>query len=95
LRGPPVDWLEATGVLVLGLSPRFPTRFANACIAGSRSRSAAKIGVAIQIDEYVPVISPINKASDKSFKVPAPNKPAPTNKIEPTGSSATSELSFD
>jgi len=51
LRGPPLDWLEAAGELVTGLSPRFPTRLANACIAGSRSRRAAKIGVAINIEE--------------------------------------------
>jgi hypothetical protein len=51
LRGPPFDWLVAAEELVIGLSARFPTRFANACIAGSRSRSAAKIGVAINIEE--------------------------------------------
>ena len=69
-----------------------PTRLAKACIAGSRSRKTAKIGVAIKIDEYVPVARPINKASDKSFKVPAPNNPAPTKRIEPTGSNAINEV---
>jgi hypothetical protein len=72
-----------------------PTLFANALMAGSRSRRTASIGVAIKIEEYVPVAKPMNKARDKSFKVPAPNKPAPTNKIEPTGSSAISEVLKD
>jgi hypothetical protein len=80
---------------VFGLSDLFPTRFRKACIAGSRSRSAAKIGVAIHNEEYVPVAKPINKAKERSLRVPAPNKPAPTNRIDPTGSSATKEVLKD
>jgi hypothetical protein len=68
------------------------TRFAKACIAGSLSRNDARIGGAINIEEYVPTINPMNKAKDKSFSVPAPNRPAPTNRIAATGKSATIEV---
>jgi hypothetical protein len=50
------------------------------------------MGVAIKIEEYVPVARPIKSASDRSFKVPAPSKPAPTKRIEPTGSKAINEV---
>ena len=84
------DVLAATG-----LSARLPARLAKACIAGSRSRNPARIGVAIHKEEYVPVANPIKSASERSFNVPAPNKPAPTNKIEPTGNNATKEVLND
>jgi hypothetical protein len=68
------------------------TRLASACIAGSLSRNDAKIGGAMKIEEYVPTIRPMNKANDKSFKVPAPSSPAPTKRIEATGKIATIEV---
>ncbi len=70
-------------------------RLASAFIAGSRSRIAASNGVAIKIDEYAPVARPIKRARDKSFNVPAPRSPAPTKRIEPTGSKATMVVLID
>ena len=46
----------------------------------------------MKIEEYVPTARPINNASERSFNVPAPNRPAPTKRIEPTGSSAISDV---
>jgi hypothetical protein len=42
----------------------------------------------MKIDEYVPVASPTNRASERSLRVPAPNNPAPTKRIDATGRSA-------
>ena len=75
--------------------PRALMRLARAFIAGSRSRIAASNGVAIKIDEYAPVARPIKSARDKSFNVPAPRSPAPTKRIEPTGSKATMVVLID
>ena len=61
-------------------------------IAGSRSRSATSNGVARNTDEKVPISMPTNRASAMSRSVPAPRRNAPTNRIAPTGSSATTEV---
>ena len=64
-------------------------------IAGSRSRSATSNGVARKTDENVPISMPTNSASAMSRSVPAPRMNAPTNRIAPTGSSATTEVLID
>ena len=46
----------------------------------------------MKIEEYVPTARPINNASERSFSVPAPNSPAPTKRIDPTGRSAISDV---
>ena len=71
---------------------RAETRLAKAFIAGSRSRIAAKKGVATKIEEYVPTVRPINKARERSLSGHDPSTPVPINKIEPTGRSATIEV---
>ena len=37
----------------------------------------------------------MKSAKERSFRVPAPSSPAPTNKIEPTGKSAIKEVLKD
>ena len=46
-------------------------------------------------EEYVPAATPTNRARDRSFSVPAPSSSAPMNRIEPIGSSATTEVLID
>ena len=50
------------------------------------------IGVAMKIEENVPTIMPMNSTRAMSRRVPAPSRNAPMNKIEPTGSTATTEV---
>ncbi len=61
-------------------------------IAGSRSRSETSTGVAMKIEENVPAMIPMNRASEMSRSVPAPSSRAPMNRIPPTGSRATTEV---
>ena len=37
----------------------------------------------------------MNNASERSLRVPAPSSPAPTNRIEPTGSNAIKDVLND
>ena len=46
----------------------------------------------MKIEEYAPAASPTNSTSARSFNVPTPSRPAPTNSSPATGSSAMSEV---
>jgi hypothetical protein len=39
----------------------------------------------MKMEEYVPTARPIKSASERSLRVPAPSRPAPTKRIDPTG----------
>jgi hypothetical protein len=49
----------------------------------------------MKIDEYVPTIMPMNKASAMSRSVPTPKMKAPINKIAATGKTATTDVFID
>ena len=49
----------------------------------------------MKIDEYAPTAIPTNSASDRSFSGPVPRTTVPTNRIDPTGSSAISVVLID
>lgn len=49
----------------------------------------------MKIDEYAPVIKPMNSASPKYCSVVAPNTYAPMNSTDATGSTATSDVLRD
>ncbi len=70
-------------------------RLAIARYFGSRSLRSTSSGVATHSEEYVPTIMPTNRASDRSFSVPAPNSVVPMNRIAATGRIATSEVFSD
>ena len=55
---------------------------------GSRSFSTARIGVAMKIDEYEPVMSPTSRATAKSCNATAPRIHEPTTSSDSTGSTA-------
>ena len=46
----------------------------------------------MQMEEYVPDSMPTKSTSARSFSSPAPRNPAPTNRMDATGSSAISEV---
>ena len=49
----------------------------------------------MQMEEYVPDSMPTKSTSARSFSSPAPRNPAPTNRIEATGSRAMIEVLID
>ena len=66
-------------------------RLARCCTArhfGSRLLSMARIGVAMKIDEYDPVMRPTSRATAKSCSATAPRIHEPTTNSDSTGSTA-------
>jgi hypothetical protein len=55
---------------------------------GSRDLRTARIGVAMKIDEYDPVMRPTSRATAKSCRATAPRIQAPTTSSDSTGSTA-------